>query len=403
MVSFPKEGKNMTRFESSYKPPMFMALLFVALVTCGGIGRVFATVAPGVTVAPGTLVAAATEPTVVSSSPSNNATNVPTSINASDNVVTGTAVTATFSQPMDPETVNSFSAGNSLTFTVTEANGNEVPGTVAMNDANTVATFTPTSSALNPNTSYVATVTTAAKNAAGVAMDNPIEWTFATNAVEFTGQSPVRLETAGPFAILTKSGITDVFPSVINGDVGASPITGAAIHLKCSEIKTGTVYSVNAAGPLPCRVTNPSLLTKAVGDMEIAYTNAAGRKHPDFINLGAGKIGGLTLVPGLYKWTTGVLIPTNVTLSGGPDAVWIFQIAGRLTQANATRVILKGGARAKNVFWQASGAVAIGTTAHFAGVILARTKIALKTGASANGRLLAQTAVSLEQNAVTRP
>ena len=393
----------MTRFESSYKPPMFIALLLVALLGGGAIGRVSATVAPGVALAPGTLVGATTEPTVVSSSPSNNATNVPTSINTSDNVVIGTAVTATFSQPMDPETVNSFSAGNSLTFTVREANGNEVSGIVVMNDANTVATFTPTSAALNPNTSYVVTVTTAAKNATGVAMDNPIEWTFATSAVKFTGQAPVLLGTAGPFAILTKSGITDVFPSVINGNVGASPITGAAIHLKCSELKTGTVYSVNAAGPLPCRVTAPSLLTKAVHDMEIAYTNAAGRKHPNFINLGAGKIGGLNLVPGLYKWTTGILIPTSVTLSGGPDAVWIFQIAGRLTQANATRVILKGGARAKNIFWQASGAVAIGTTAHFAGVILAKTKIAVKTGASANGRLLSQTAVSLEQNAVTRP
>jgi hypothetical protein len=382
---------------------MFMALLFAALLAVGGIGRVFAAVAPGITVAPSALVSAATEPTVVSSSPSNRATNVPTSINTSDNVVTGTAVTATFSQPMDPETVNSSSAGNLLTFTVTEANGNDVPGTVVMNDANTLATFTPTSSALNPKTSYVATVTTSAKNAAGVAMDNPIEWTFTTNAVEFTGQTPVRLGTAGRFAILTKSGITDVFPSVINGDVGASPITGAAIHLKCSEIKTGTVYSVNARGPLPCRVTDPSLLTKAVGDMEIAYTNAAGRKHPNFINLGAGKIGGLTLVPGLYKWTTGVLMPRSITVSGGPDAVWIFQIAGTLTQADATRVILKGGARAKNVFWQTSGAVHIGTTAHFEGVILARTKIALKTGASANGRLLAQTAVTLEQNVVTRP
>ncbi len=108
----------MTRFESSYKPPMFIALLLVALLAGGGIGRGFATVAPG------TLVGAATEPTVISSSPSNNATNVPTSTNTSDNVVTGTAVTATFSQPMDPETVNSSSAGNSLTFTVTEANGN---------------------------------------------------------------------------------------------------------------------------------------------------------------------------------------------------------------------------------------------------------------------------------------
>jgi Ice-binding-like/Bacterial Ig-like domain len=388
----------MTRFESSCKPPMFMALLFAALLVGGGIGRVFAAVDPGVTVSPGT-----TEPTVVSANPSNGAKNVPTSTNTSDNVVTGTAVTATFSQPMDPETVNSSSAGNSLTFTVMEANGNDVPGTVVMNDANTVATFTPTASALNPNTSYIVTVTTAAKNAAGVAMENPIAWTFTTTAVEFVGQTPVPLGTAARFAILTKTGITDVFPSVINGDVGASPITGAAIHLKCSEIKTGTVYSVDAAGPLPCRVTDPSLLTKAVGDMEIAYTNAAGRKHPNFINRGAGKIGGLTLVPGLYKWTTGVLISKNVTLSGGGNAVWIFQIAGPLTQANATRVILKGGALPKNVFWQTSGTVAIGTTSHFNGVILAKAMIALKTGASANGRLLAQTAVSLQKNAVKRP
>ncbi len=393
----------MTRFERSYKLPMFVALLFAAVLASGGIVRVLAAIAPGVLVAPGTLVGAATEPTVVSSNPANQATNVPTSTNTSDNVVTGTAVSATFNQPMDPETINSSSVGNSLTFTVTEANGNEVPGTVAMSDANTVATFTPISSALNPNTSYIATVTTAAKNAAGVAMKNPVEWVFKTNPVEFTGQAPVPLGAAGPFAILTKSGITDVFPSVVNGDVGASPITGAAIHLKCSEIKTGTVYSVDAAGPLPCRVTDPSLLTKAVGDMELAYTNAAGRTNPNFINLGAGNIGGLTLVPGLYKWTTGVLIPTSVTLSGGANAVWIFQIAGTLTQANATSVILKGGARPRNVFWQAAGAVAIGTTAHFSGVVLAKTKIAVKTGASANGRLLAQTAVSLEQNAVTRP
>ena len=387
----------MIRFESSYRPPMFMALLLAALLAVGGIGRAFASVDPGVTVAPGTLVGASTEPTVVSSRPSNRATNVPTSTNTSDNVVTGTAVTATFSQPMDPTTVNL------LTFTVKETTGNDVPGTVVMNDTSTLAIFTPTSTALNPNTSYTATVTTAAKNAAGVAMENPIEWTFTTNAVEFTGQTPVRLGTAGPFAILTKTGITDVFPSVINGDVGASPITGAAIHLKCSEIRKGTVYSVDAKGPLPCRVTDPSLLTKAVRDMEIAYTNAAGRKHPNFIDLGAGKIGGLTLVPGLYKWNTRVLISTDVTISGGRNAVWIFQIAGTLTQANATRVILKGGARAKNIFWQTSGSVAIGTTAHFEGTILAKTKIAMKTGASANGRLLAQTAVTLQKNAVTRP
>jgi hypothetical protein len=167
-------------------------------------------------------------------------------------------------------------------------------------------------------------------------------------------------------------------------------------------VMTGKVYSVNAAGPLPCRVIAPTLLTKAVGDMQTAYTDAAGRVLPDFIDLGAGKIGGLTIVPGLYKWNTGVLISTDVTLSGSRNAVWIFQIAGTLTQASATKVILKGGAQHKNVFWQTAGAVAIGTTAHFEGVILAKKLIAMKTGASANGRLLAQTAVTLQKNAVTR-
>jgi hypothetical protein len=393
----------MIKLESSYKTPMFTVLLFAALFAGGGIGRALAAVDPGATLAPGALAGAATEPTVVSSTPSDRATAVPTSTNTSDNVVTGAAATATFSQPMDPATINSSSAGDVLTFTVRETAGNNVPGTVVMNAANTVATFTPTWSALNPNTSYTATVTTAARNAAGVAMANPIAWTFTTSAVTSTGQTPVSLGLAGGFAILTKSGITDVFPSAINGSVGASPITGAAIHLTCAEMMTGGVYSVNAAGPLPCRVTAPNLLTVAVGDMETAYTDAAGRSLPDFVDLGAGLIGGLTLVPGLYKWNTKVSIATDVTLSGGPNDVWIFQIAGTLIQASATRVILEGGAQPRNIFWQTSGAVAIGTTAHFEGIILSKTMIAIKTGASINGRLFAQTAVSLQKNAVTRP
>jgi hypothetical protein len=160
----------MTRLESSYKTPMFTALLFAALLAGGGIGKTLAAVDPGVTLAPGALAGAATEPTVVSSSPSDRATAVPTSSNTSENVVTGAAATATFSQPMDPATINSSSAGDVLTFTVRETTGSNVPGTVVMNAANTVATFTPTWLALNPNTSYTATVTTAAKNAGGVAM-----------------------------------------------------------------------------------------------------------------------------------------------------------------------------------------------------------------------------------------
>jgi hypothetical protein len=214
--------------------------------------------------------------------------------------------------------------------------------------------------------------------------------------------SAVNLGSAGTFAILSKTGITDVYASAVTGDVGTSPITGAALLLSCGEV-SGTVYVVDAAGPLPCAVNDATSLTAAVGDMETAYLDAEGRVSPNFTELGAGEIGGLTLAPGLYKWGTGLLISTDVTLSGGPNDIWIFQVAGTLNQASATRVTLTGGAQAKNIFWQVAGAVTIGTTAHFEGVVLAKTLIAANTGASVNGRLLAQTAVTLQMNAVTQP
>ncbi len=215
------------------------------------------------------------------------------------------------------------------------------------------------------------------------------------------GPAPVDLKSASSFAVLTKSGVTDVPSSVITGDVGASPITGASINLTCAEI-TGKSYSVDAAGPLPCRITNATLLTAAVKDMMTAYTNAAGRTLPTATNLGAGEIGGLTIAPGLYKWGTGVSISTDVTLSGGPNDVWIFQIAQTLDQASATKVVLSGGAQAKNIFWQSFGDVTIQANAQFNGVILSQTSINLKTGASVNGQLLAQTQVTLQQNTVTQ-
>ena len=215
-------------------------------------------------------------------------------------------------------------------------------------------------------------------------------------------QKGVNLGVAGNFVILSKSGITNVYKSTITGDIGSSPITGAAILVTCAEV-AGTIYSVNAAGPLPCTVTNASMLTTAISDMQTAYTDAAGRSNPDFINLGAGDIGGKTLTPGLYKWTSAIIIPTNITISGGPDDVWIFQVAGTLNMSSAVRITLSGGAQAKNIYWQTAGAVTLGTTSHFEGIILGKTGINLQTGASINGRTLAQTAVTLQMNAVTRP
>jgi len=212
----------------------------------------------------------------------------------------------------------------------------------------------------------------------------------------------VRLGSAGNFAILSKSGITDVYASAITGNVGTSPITGAAMRLSCGEV-TGKIYVVDAAGPLPCALNDATTLTAAIGDMQTAYLDAQGRVSPGFVELGAGEIGGLTLAPGLYKWGTGLKISTDVTLNGGANDVWIFQVAGTLKQASSTRVTLAGGAQAKNIFWQVAGAVTIGTTAHIEGVVLAKTLIAVNTGASVNGRLLAQTAVTLQMNAVTQP
>lgn len=212
----------------------------------------------------------------------------------------------------------------------------------------------------------------------------------------------VNLGVAGDFVILSKTGITDVFKSAVTGDIGSSPITGAAILLKCSEV-TGAIYTVDAAGPLPCRITNASRLTTAVGDMQTAYTDVAGRSNPNFLNLGAGNIGGKTLKPGLYKWTSAVIIPSNVTISGGPNDIFIFQVSGTLTMASAVKITLTGGAKAKNIFWQTTGAVTFGTSSHFEGTILSKTGINLQTGATINGRMLAQTAVTLQMNTVTRP
>jgi hypothetical protein len=159
---------------------------------------------------------------------------------------------------------------------------------------------------------------------------------------------------------------------------------------------TGKVYAADYAPP------TPSNLTTAVADMQLAFTDAAGRA-PGVTELGAGNIGGTTLAPGVYKWGTGLLIPTDVTLTGSATAVWIFQIAQNLTISSAAKIILAGGALPKNVFWQVAGLVDVGTTAHLEGVVLTQTSITLRTGASINGRLLAQTAVNIDGSTVVQP
>lgn len=215
------------------------------------------------------------------------------------------------------------------------------------------------------------------------------------------GPAPVNLGAASNFVILAESAITNVPTSAVTGDVGLSPTSGTAIDLTCVEV-TGVTYTVTAAGPLPCRIEDPVRLTAAIGAKGTAYTDAQGRA-PDYTELGAGNIGGLNLGPATYKWGTGVLIPSDVTLTGGPNDVWIFQIAQGLTVSSGVQIILAGGALPKNIFWATFAAADLGTTSKFNGVILSQTSIVMKTGASTNGRLMAGTAVNLAQNTVTQP
>ncbi|MBI5511255.1 MAG: DUF3494 domain-containing protein [Deltaproteobacteria bacterium] len=314
-------------------------------------------------------------------------------------VVVNRTLTATFSEAMDPTTLTTAS------FKVTGAGAAPVSGAVAYEGRR--ATFSPLAH-FAANAQFHAVVTTGAKDLAGNALATDFAWSFTTGASAALGPDPVLLGRAGDFVILAKSGIDTVPTSAVTGNIGVSPIDSTAVTGFSLTMDAGNLFSTSTQVTGQVRAADyssptPSGLTTAISDMETAYTDAAGRPTPDYTELGAGELGGLTLVPGLYKWGTGVSIATDVTLAGGANDVWIFQIAGDVTQAAATRVNLSGGALAKNVFWQTFGQLMIGTTAHFEGIALCQTAIILGTGASVNGRLLAQTAVTLDQNAVTQP
>jgi hypothetical protein len=281
-----------------------------------------------------------------------------------------------------------------------------VSGSVTFDPQARVATFQPNSS-FAANTLFTAKVAGGASGVADLANNvlvNDFTWTFTSGGR--VGPAPVLLGTAGNYVILAQTAVSTVPTSAITGDVAISPaaasyITGfgltAATGYATAPQVVGKVYAADYAPP------TPSNLTTAVTDMGTAYTDAAGRPTPDFLELGTGAIGGKTLTPGLYKWTSTVTIPSDVTLTGNATDVWIFQISGDLTQSSATKVLLSGGAKPKNIFWQVAGTVDLGTTSHFEGIILSQTAITMRTGASMNGRALAQSAVGMDSSTVTQP
>jgi hypothetical protein len=311
-----------------------------------------------------------TAPTVSSTNPVNGATGV-------------AVITATFNEAMTASTITS------STFTTTGPGATVVPGTVSYNSSTSTATFTP-NSALSASTAYTATVTTGAKDAAGNAMASNKVWTFSTAATPSTQLAPA-LGSAAGFSVLAGSTVTSTGATSLNGDLGVSP--GTAV----TGFPPGTFTGVTHAG-------DPTSAS-AMAALTVAYNDAAGRTVAPVTV--AGNLGGLTLPPGLYKSTSSLSISSgDLTLDaqGDPNAVFIFQMASTLTTTTGRAVVLAGGAKSTNIFWQVGSSATLGSTSVFKGTIMANQSITLSTGASLNGRALTRIgAVTLAGNAVVMP
>lgn len=315
--------------------------------------------------------------------------------NSNTNVGRNKTLTVRFTEAMDAGTINTrtFSLNQGIT---------PVPGTVVY--VGTTAYFNPTAT-LAAGTTYTATMTTGVKDLSGNEIASNEVWSFVTGNTT-SGQPGVYIGTAINYVVLAKEAISNNSTSVITGDLGLSPaglmnITGLELSrangFAVSRQVAGSIFAADIVSP------NSSELSIAISDMVNAYKDAAARPSPDFIELEAGNIGGRTLSQGLYKWTGSVSIPTNITILGGADDIWIFQIDGNLTQEASVSILLSGGAQAKNIFWVVGGAVSLASNSHFEGVILSKNRIALGSAASLNGHVFGQTDVLFDANTVARP
>jgi hypothetical protein len=291
---------------------------------------------------------------------------------------------------------------------IVSTDGNEITGVLFYNAATKTASFNPDSDLLY-DTLYTATIKAAVTDYDGAEMEEDKVWTFTTASEVLAGTGPalINLRTASNFAILAKSAITNTGNTLITGDIGVSPqslvdLTGFSETLSLDGTSASSMYVTGKIYAADMQEPTPSKLTTAISDVEAAYVEAAGRVDYAIVSDTAGGIiGGQTFAPGIYKWETVVTMATDITLQGGVNDVWIFQIADNLTASSGAKVLLADGAQAKNIFWQVAGIVTLGTGAHFEGIIMSMTQIVLETGSSVHGKLLAQTQVTLDTATVT--
>jgi Ice-binding-like/Bacterial Ig-like domain len=310
-----------------------------------------------------------TPPTVISVTPGNG-------------VCPDTTVTATFSEPMNPATINT------TTFTLTGPGG-AVAGTVTYDVPSRVATFKPTSP-LALATTYTATITTGAQDLFGVPLASDKVWTFKTSATPCPGTIP--FPPPGCLAgILAGQAITSTGLSKVSGDLDISPLT--SITGFPPGTYTGTEHIADATA------------AQAQTQLTTAYTTAS--TLPPGTSL-KPNIGGETLPPGVYTTIAqpSLGITGNLTLDpvGDPNAVWIFQISSTLTTAAGIVTVLPPG-KPGNVFWAIGSAATLGTGTTMVGNLMAMAAITMNTGATLNGRALARTAgaVSIQASTINVP
>ena len=228
-------------------------------------------------------------------------------------------------------------------------------------------------------------------------------------ASQANGPGIVDLKSAADFTVLSKTGISTIGVTSITGNIGVSPamataLTGFSLIMDPTNQFSTSLYVIGKVYASDYTLAPPSKMTTAISDMESAFTTANGMTTTVIVDKGAGNISGMTLAPGLYKWSTGLLITNQgVTLSGGPNDTWVFQIAQGLTVDNTAIIHLTGGAQAKNIFWITASEAVIGSDVDFSGNILSQTLISLNTRAKVTGRLLAQSAVTLNTSIVVLP
>ena len=205
--------------------------------------------------------------------------------------------------------------------------------------------------------------------------------------------APVGLATAQPFVVLGAAGVTNTGPSVLNGDLGVTPGTSLS-GFGAPAVVNGATHA------------NDAVAAQAQADLATAYDVAAGQPIPPGNDLSGVDLGGLTLSPGAYGYSSSAQLTGQVTLDahGDPNAQFVFVIASTLTTASASSVVLTNGASPCNVYWKIGSSATLGSSTAFQGNVLALTSISLNSGVTVLGRMLARTGeVTLINDVLTTP